>query len=331
MPTATFTCPRCFHTGSISRALKFCPRCGLEDVQASAADTEPVEIAVGRNSYQVLDRIAIGSISSVYRCRFMEGARQVEGVFKIARDPCANALIANEADILRRLHVLDPAGKFTPFLPVLAASVGVGDGGSSPPRQGNVLRMHDEIHSPDELYSLLDVRSQYSAGLDPRHVAWIWRRLLNILGFIHSHGFVHGAVLPMHVLIDPRDHKLLLVDWCCAVQRTGDRSSLRIIAGGFQAWYKRERAAMQPPSAALDVALGARCMIDLLGGDPVRGEFPPTVDPALQRHYRRCLQTGATSQADAWKLLADFDHLIDALWGPRTFHTLEMRRKQPGA
>ena len=51
-------------------ATKFCPRCGLADVQETAADTSPLEITVGKNTYHVLDRIAIGSICSIYRCRF---------------------------------------------------------------------------------------------------------------------------------------------------------------------------------------------------------------------------------------------------------------------
>ena len=83
-----FNCPRCFFNGPIRDDAKFCPRCGLADPLGAAADTSPVEIASGSQSFQVLDRIAIGSVCALYRCRFKVGGRDVEGVFKIARRSC---------------------------------------------------------------------------------------------------------------------------------------------------------------------------------------------------------------------------------------------------
>ena len=41
-------------------------------------------------------------------------------------------------------------------------------------------------------------------------MAWVWRRLLTIVGFAHANHVVHGAVLPPHVVIEPKEHKLLL-------------------------------------------------------------------------------------------------------------------------
>jgi hypothetical protein len=191
--------------------------------------------------------------------------------------------------------------------------------------------MHGEIRSPDELYTLEEVRAHFPGGLDPRHVAWIWRRVLSILGFAHLHGVVHAAVLPMHVLIEPRGHKLLLIDWCCAAHEPWNRPEpVTILGGAYLAWYKREGALRRPPTPALDVALAARSMVELLGGDAVRAEFPAAIDPALQRYFTRCLAGGSGARADAWKLLDDFDRLIAALWGPRTYCPLDLPPKHPG-
>jgi hypothetical protein len=85
----------------------------------------------------------------------------------------------------------------------------------------------------------------------------------------------------------------------------------------------------------LDVALGVRCMVFLLGGDPVRAEFPPGTEPALVRYFRRCLGLASDGSldapspvaSDAWKLLEDFDKVIEALWGPRRFQVLAMPPK----
>jgi hypothetical protein len=308
--------------------MKFCPRCGLADVKEAAADTSPLDITTNGRTYRILDRIAIGSICAVYRCRFKDAATEVEAIVKIARDARTNALLVNEAAVLRQLHAADGAARFTPFLPAVEASFSYGDDPSSPPRQVNVLRMHEEIRSPDELYALSEIRDQYPTGLDGRDVAWMWRRLLSILGFAHAQSVVHGAVLPPHVLIEPREHKLMLIDWCCAVaDAQNNRHPLTIISGGHASWYKRQGATKTPPTPELDIAFGVRCMIELLGGDPVSADFPPTVDPALKRYFQRCLGGGSGPRLDAWKLLDDFDHLIEALWGARQFRPLTMPPK----
>lgn len=329
----TFTCPRCLLTAPPRSGLKFCPRCGLAGAdEASAADRAPLELSVGTGRYRVLDRAAVGSVCSVYRCRWPAGRAEIEGVLKVARDPCANGWVANEAAVLRRLHANDPAGRFGPFLPAVEASFGLGgDGPAGAARQANVLRVHPEIHSVDELYTLAEVRAQYLTGLDGRDVAWVWRRLLSVLGFVHAQGVVHSAVLPMHVLIEPREHKLLLIDWCCAVDDAAGRPRPpSILTGGYVPWYKREGGTRRPASPALDVAFGARCMIELLGGDPLAADFPPGVEPALRRYFLRCLDGGSAApgaRPGAWQLLDDFDRLIEILWGPRAFRPLAMPPK----
>jgi hypothetical protein len=212
------------------------------------------------------------------------------------------------------------------------ASFGVGgdsEGGSAgTPRQANVLWLHPDIRSIDELYTLAEVRAAYPDGLDGRDVAWVWRRLLSVLGFVHAQGVVHAAVLPMHVLIEPRGHKLVLIDWCCAVDDAVRRPRPpAILTGGYVPWFKREGGTRHPATPALDIAFAARCMLDLLGGDPLEATFPASVEPALQRYFQRCLGESPATQAGAWKLLDDFDRLIELLWGPRTFRPLVMPPK----
>lgn len=309
--------------------MRFCPHCGLTDAKDACFDTSPLEVTVGPHTYRVCDRIAVGSICSIYRCKFMAGSKEVEGVFKVARDPRVNDLVANEANVLRRLRSSEVEGKFAPYLPAVVESMGIGGDVSTAPRQANILRMHDEIHSPDELYTLDEVRRHYAGGVDPRHMAWMWRRLLNVLGFAHANDIIHGAVLPMHVLIEPKGHKLVLIDWCCAVRHAELQNlTLNIISGGHFSWYKRQGAVRTPPAPGLDIAFAARCMIELVGGDPVAAQFPANFEPALVRYFQRCIDSSTLAQNNAWKLLADFDHLIQVLWGPRTFCAFDMPPKR---
>ena len=194
----------------------------------------------GAAVYRVMDRIGVGSICAIYRCTFGGSAAAV--VFKVARDPCSNSLVLNEAAVLRRLHSIAGADKFLSFLPDIADTIALADSSTSVARQANVLQMHEEIRSPEELYTLGEVRGHHPRGLDPRHVAWIWRRLLTVLGFAHSNDVIHAAVLPMHVLIEPRGHKVILIDWCTAVAGRGGTQPVQVIAGGYTSWYKRQEA-----------------------------------------------------------------------------------------
>lgn len=327
MLTKQFTCPRCLFSEVLRPAMRFCPRCGLPDAKEAWVDKSPIDLTVGRRTYRVMDRIAIGSICAIYRCRFSDDAKQVEGVFKVARDACSNAMVINESAVLRRLHAAPGAEQFIPFIPRVADTLGMADG-STPARQANILQMHEGIASLEELYTLDEVVFHYPRGLDPRHVAWIWRRVLTVLGFAHSNQVTHSAVLPMHVLIEPRGHKLVLIDWCAAAAGDAGLQPVRVIAAGYIPWYKRQGALLKPPTGALDIGLGARCMIELLGGDPVSGQLPASVDPALARYFSRCLSLDAAPSPDAWKLLDDFDRLIEALWGPRKYVALELPPKQ---
>ena len=339
MSDSTFTCPRCFAEAPIRPGVQFCPHCGLAGAKEAALDAAPLEVTSGGRTYQVLDRIAVGSVCTVYRCRFTAGRRQVEGVFKVARDARSNGLVANEAQVLRLLHGAADAGQMTPFLPAVDATVSVGTGGPGGARTANVLRMHEAVRSPDELYALSEVSRHCPSGLDGRDVAWIWRRLLGVLGFVHGNGFVHAAVVPDHVLIEPKEHKLVLVDWCCAApwrgERTGAVAGVRragaqhsVIPGHYLHWYRRQGGLRQAATPGLDIGLGARCMVQLLGGDPLLPEFPRAVDPALRRYFERCVDAGSSgTRADAWKLLDDFDRLIDVLWGPRQFRPMTLPPK----
>src|SRR4249920_2749350 len=105
MGDTTITCPRCFHTFPAGADVKFCPRCGLRDVARASVDTQPMDVTVRDRTFRVLDRIAVGAICMLYRCRFKDGSDTIEALFKIARDAKTNDLVTNEATILRQLHV----------------------------------------------------------------------------------------------------------------------------------------------------------------------------------------------------------------------------------
>ena len=181
----------------------------------------------------------------------------------------------------------------------------------------------------------MEVKNAFPDGLDGRHVAWIWRRVLNIIGFAHSNGIIHGAVLPMHILIEPNTHKLLLVDWCCA---TRERHPLPIIAAGYAAWYKRDRAATNHadrrrwilPSPGPAVLRRSNCWaaIRFAVEFPGNGRAGPSAPL-----FKRASSGGVVERRTPGKLLADFRSVDGkaAWWGPRKFQVLTLPPKDASA
>src|SRR4029453_9406676 len=128
------------------------------------------------------------------------------GHLKLVRDPSCNDLMAREAAALRRLAEHgDP--RYLPYVPRLVDSFRHKEGSTI--RRGNVIAT-----SARNLHSLAEVAAARPHGLHPRDPAGLWRRPLVPLRPGPRAGVIHGAVLPAHVLIEPDDHGVVLVDWC---------------------------------------------------------------------------------------------------------------------
>ena len=300
MSAGTFTCSRCLYSSErLGRSLIFCPRCGLAE-EAILDRNQTTELTVGRYAVQVGSRLGFGDISNLYRCNVsgLGGA----AVFKVVRSHFANAHLARESETLERILDGDD-GRFRPFLPQPLATTQLIQSDTEPSRFAALLRYHEEIDRPDELYSLQEVRAAYPDGIEPRDMAWMWRRILTILGFVHQRGYAHALVTPDHILIEPRTHKLVLISWCGAVALG---CPPLLVPARWRDWVDP----LKRVSQGTDLAAAGRSMAYLLNS---------TADASISRHLQR-----AGIVSDAWKLLEDFDRLIEVLWGPRQFRTFAM-------
>lgn len=258
--------------------------------------------------YTVERLLARGDICALYAGHTAEGDSRI---LKIPLQPAENDLLANEARILKHLQGSENYAQLRYFVSQLVESVAYHEKSSGIVRQINVLESIEGLHS------LKEVRAAYPQGVDPRDMAWMWRRLLVALDFTHACGVIHGAVLPAHILIQPREHGVVLVDWSYAV-REGERISA--LVSEYRSWYPSEVFAHQEPRPGLDIALAARCMFELLGGDPLAHTLPGHIPWQLTSYLQGCtLANPAQRPQDARRLLHDFDTLIARLWGPRTF------------
>ncbi|MBI3633705.1 MAG: serine/threonine protein kinase [Candidatus Vogelbacteria bacterium] len=62
--------------------------------------------------------------------------------------------------------------------------------------------------------------------LDPEHVAWITERTLHVLKYMHYHGVVHGDIKPQNIIIVPKEHQIVLIDFGLAMvkPKSGDEN-----------------------------------------------------------------------------------------------------------
>jgi serine/threonine protein kinase len=238
--------------------------------------------------------------------------REMEYLLKVSRVPEGDTLLDLERKTLGKL--LRAAGDTTyrQYLPALVESFPTT---GSFPRRVNVFRFQPGW------YTLEQVHEQRPA-LGGRHLAWIFNRLLTILGFIHRQDVLHGAVLPSHVLIHPASHGLQLVGWGQSVVK-GQR--IRTVPTRFLDWYPPEVLDKEPAGPATDLFLAARCVAFLAGDHPGTNELPASVPLPMQRFFSTCLLEKARMRPDdAWALFEDFQKLLLQLYGPPHFHELTL-------
>jgi serine/threonine protein kinase len=166
----------------------------------------------GGRRYQLMLMLGVGEISQVYLARRLDGFPLLATI-KISSAPTAASHYAREAQVLRELQTLDGDGAgayFSQFLPEVI-SHGAVDGRDD--KQALVLR-----HPGGFWGSLAALSDHFPTGLDPRHAVWIWRRMLEMLNFIHHHGWSHGDLRPEHALVHPQDHGVRLIGWSSATK-----------------------------------------------------------------------------------------------------------------
>jgi hypothetical protein len=240
----------------------------------------------GRTMDQVGALVAAGDVANLYAVD--------AGLLKMPRRPADNDLMAAEARALTLLRT-DGDPRHRAYAPRLIESFTHED-------PARVRRRVNVVERLTGFVPLSELRR-----LDPRDVAWMWRRLLVGLGWAHRAGVVHGAVLPTHILIHPGEHGLALVDWCYSVP-PGER--IPALVTEFRGFYPPEVAAREAASPATDIFMATAVLLDLMRDPPA----------AIRRFADGCLYDAPRMRPqDAWRLLAELDELLENLYGPRTF------------
>lgn len=244
-------------------------------------------------------------ISDLYLCQPMS-------FVKVAQRRADNDLVENEARVLTHLNAnLKPESTFYHYIPRLIQAFKHED------HAGVALSYAEEF------VSLAQVIRAYPKGLDFRDMVWMYKRLLVGLGFAHSRGVLHGAVLPTHVLVHPTKHGAVIIDWSYAVTDPNDRIKAMSVPG--EDFYPPEVRRREAPKTGTDLFMAAKCAVALLGGDIHTDRMPDTVPQEIQDFFHPSLDPDMRHRPqDAWGLHEQFDAVLQKLVGTPAYRPFKM-------
>jgi len=292
-----------------------CNHCGSENLPGRPGAPVPPRVPVdgrprlnlGGRTYVLEGRLGEGTSSTVYRARWVVRLGELV-VIKVLTSLSDADLFRREWKTLRTLQrsTVDGADHFTTRLPIPVAH-GLID--SDHPRLASVFGWKSGF-----VHTLEEVGEVYDSGVSTHQLVWILKRLLELLGFVHRAGFVHGAVVPDHVLIHPRDHGAMLIGWTVATPwGPGSTRDLPAIPERWEALYGGSRVA----TPGLDIAMACRCARTVAGwhlADIVRTS---PIEALLQRGM-------SGSVDDAWAFRDELTAASRDALGPAAYHPLTL-------
>lgn len=166
--------------------------------------------------------------------------------------------------------------------------------------------------SAEGFRTMADIFDEYPQGIGGRDIAWIFRRMLVAVGNAHDVGLVNGAPNVDAFMIHDAMHGIILTDWQYSVP-VGQ--PLKAIPSLYESIYPEYALEGEPVDDRLDIHIIATMAERLLG------DYEPR---QLFSFFAGCKLASVPS---APQLLAEFDELLDRLYGKRKFHEFKLGRK----
>jgi len=273
-------------------------------------------ISIGESHWTTEKLIAQGDISDVYSG--MRARWPTELVtLKILRSHKDRSLFDNEWKALQHLQDSKAPGAdfFTTIIPQ-PVTHGTIAAGTHKDKRVNIYRWRSGFH-----YTFEEVVKAYPHGISPRASIWVWRRILEVLSFLHNSGIAHGAVLPSHLLTEENEHGVMLVGYSSAGQ-PGEK--IPVIPQRFDTFYPKLKQSSL--TTQLDLILSARCIIAILGGNPENGSLSATVPERLASTIQRIALSDPSSSGkeDAWAIREELGVIAKEVFGAPQFIPIAM-------
>jgi eukaryotic-like serine/threonine-protein kinase len=160
------------------------------------------------------------------------------------------------------------------------------------------------------------VTEDYPSGIDPEHVCWMTQRLLNALHYLHFYGIIHGDVKPQNILIVPKEHNAVLVDYGLSTLKPKSRTKC---IGCTEAFAAPEQIVGKPPIPETDIYGLGMTMLFTLGGNIKAGTYPASVPIELQEYFNKMIVRDPRKRPQsAEELVKPLSDLREKLFGRKS-------------
>ncbi len=308
------TCAYCGATVAAEEGLVSAAAFRRMQAELDRAAREAADLSVADVPYRLIGHIASGESTEVFLAQRAHRLGE-RVILKVLRAPEDAPMLEREHAALSALaaSTVDGAAQMTRRLPQLVGrglASGFADG-----REVLVLRAASGF-----VHTFEDVLRAHRSGVDARHAVWMWRRVLELLGWVHRTGFAHGAILPQHLIVHARDHGVMLAGWSCAARADG-RTPLVATSARQAELYPEDALRGAPLSGRTDLVMSARCIAVVPGGD-ASGRVPAAVPAPIAEIVRAAAQ--GSIAGDAWALKDALTRAAHQVYGPPRYVPFSM-------
>lgn len=268
--------------------------------------TTGVTISSKKGTY-ILEKnpIAKGDICDIYL------STDRRKLLKIARKQKFTPLMKNEEDSLKKIIPVD-SPNMSAFLPAILDSFIV------PMTKSEKVSVHVMGYDSDFI-SLVELHKVYNK-LDPRHFAWIFKRILMGISIVHHAGFIHGSIMPQHILVNKVNHDSKLIDFIHCVE-LGNKIKVKTKTKDF---YPPEILDDKIPGVESDIYMAGKVGVYLLGGDLSTNIIPNDVPRKIRIFLSALLiQKQKGRPNDALYLYDNFVEILESVFGKPKFVELK--------
>ena len=281
------------------------------------SDPERQRFWLGGARHVLLGRIGRGDSADVFLARRDHRITEY-GLAKVLRAHGDQDLLDHEWDVLSALQQSRAQGSahFTRLMPQPIAR-GAGRFGLRGHEGERFVALYR--YQSGFAHSFIDVKDSYRKGIPAASSVWLWKRILEVLSFVHETGWIHGGILPQHLLVHARDHGVRLCGWSGAVP-LGEPVAAQVAAAGDH--YPKSILQGAAAAVATDITMSARALIWALHGSAEDADLrraPGDTPRPLAALLERCAADDGGGVTDAWAVRDELNQAAEEVFGSPKF------------
>lgn len=254
---------------------------------AEVRSYKPSVIKNGKKQYPLDSFVDSGDVSDVYRSGNL--------IVKVSTVKGGDVLLKNEFDAIQKIMAFHTGIRQRGFFFEPIETFVVSD----------VFKKRVCIYQDSDGFLTLKRLKTLANVVNPVHMSWIYRRTLEMIHVCHAAGYVHGSVLPQHILINPETHGGKII----GLTHGTFGGKITTASEEFLDFLSPEIKAKKEASHVTDVYMATRS-----------AQWLGTCPDEMHRFFTNALTTRSTPE----ELYCNFGDVLKGLYGKRKFIPLEV-------